>query len=164
MADEARNVEILKAAYKSWSDTKGGSVDDWLKICADNIDFGSLAQGAAPKVQYMTDYSSRDALKEYFAGLARDWDMIEYVAEQFVAQGDRVVMLGRCTWRYKKTGKVVSTPKADAWRLANGKAVEYLRVLRHRAGPRGGGVTAKGSAIDEYLRGRRDRRDRAAAA
>ena len=46
MADEARNVEILKAAYRRWSDTKGGSVDDWLKICADNIDFGSLAQGA----------------------------------------------------------------------------------------------------------------------
>ena len=46
MADEARNVEILKAAYKRWSDTKGGSVDDWMKVCADNIDFGSLAQGA----------------------------------------------------------------------------------------------------------------------
>ena len=25
MADEARNVEILKAAYKSWSDTLGAS-------------------------------------------------------------------------------------------------------------------------------------------
>ena len=44
-----RNVEILKAAYKRWSDTKGGSVDDWMKICADNIAFGSLAQGAAER-------------------------------------------------------------------------------------------------------------------
>ena len=65
MADEAHNVAILKAAYKRWSDTKGGSVDDWLKVCADNIDFGSIAQGAAPKVQYLTAYSSRDALKDY---------------------------------------------------------------------------------------------------
>ena len=48
MADEARNVEILKAAYTRWSDSKGESVDEWLKICADDIDFGSLAQGAAP--------------------------------------------------------------------------------------------------------------------
>ena len=48
MADEARNVEILKGAYKSWSDSKGGSVDAWLNVCADNIAFGSLAQGAAP--------------------------------------------------------------------------------------------------------------------
>ena len=46
MSDEARNVEILKHAYKRWSDTLGESVDDWMKICADNIAFGSLAQGA----------------------------------------------------------------------------------------------------------------------
>ena len=76
----------MKEIYKNWAATKGGSVDDWLKICGDNIDFGSLAQGAAPKVQYMTDYSSRDALRDYFAGLTRDWEMIEYVADEFVAQ------------------------------------------------------------------------------
>lgn len=126
MADEAHNVAILKAAYKRWSDTKGGSVDDWLKVCADNIDFGSIAQGAAPKVQYLTAYSSRDALKDYFDGLSRDWEMVDWVTEEFIAQGDRVVVLSQCTWRYKRTGKVVSTPKADAWRFAAGKAVEYF--------------------------------------
>jgi ketosteroid isomerase-like protein len=126
MPDEARNVEILKAAYTRWSDTKGESVDDWLKICADDIDFGSLAQGAAPKVRYLTSYTNRDALKEYFGGLARDWQMIDYVPENFVAQGDRVVMLGRCSWRFKKTGKVVQTKKAASWRFADGKAIEYF--------------------------------------
>ena len=126
MADEARNIEILKGAYKRWSDTKGGSADDWLKICADNIAFGSLAQGAPVQANYLTAYSSRDALKEYFAGLTRDWEMIEYVTEHYVAQGDRVVVLGRCSWRFKKNGKVVSTPKADSWRIVNGKAVEYF--------------------------------------
>ncbi len=48
MGDEARNVEILKTAYTRWSDTKGESVDDWLKICADNIDFAcSIIEKAA---------------------------------------------------------------------------------------------------------------------
>ena len=46
MADEAAQREILKHAYKRWSDTHGDSVDEWMKICADNIAFGSLAQGA----------------------------------------------------------------------------------------------------------------------
>src|SRR5437762_12013699 len=108
MSDEARNVDLLKQAYKSWNDTRGSSVDEWMKICSDSIKFGSLAQGPAG-ANYLTAYSSRDALKEYFGGLARDWQMIEYVAENFVAQGDRVIMLGRCSWRYKKTGKVVQT-------------------------------------------------------
>ncbi len=51
--------------------------------------------------------------------------MIEYVAEHFVAQDDRVVMLGRCSWRFRRTGKVVATPKVDSWRFAGGKAVEF---------------------------------------
>ena len=45
------------------------------------------------------------------------------------AEGDRVVMLGRCSWRFKRTGKVVSTPKADSWRFADGKAVEFYEYF-----------------------------------
>jgi ketosteroid isomerase-like protein len=125
MSDETRNVDLLKQAYARWHDSKGGSADEWLKICADNIAFGSLAEGRAAGAHYLTAYQSSGALRDYFAGLTRDWEMIEYVPEQFVAQGDRVVMLGRCTFRYKKTGKVVSTPKCDSWRFADGKAVEF---------------------------------------
>ena len=125
MPDEARNVDILKQAYRRWSESKGHSGEDWLKICDENISFGSLARGQPEGARYLTAYSSRDALRDYFGGLTRDWEMIEYVTEQFVAQGDRVVMLGHCTWRNKKSGKVVATPKADSWRFANGKAVEF---------------------------------------
>ena len=125
MSEETRNVEMLKRAYQRWSDTLGGTADEWLQICADTITFGSMAQGPEG-ARYMTEYRSREALKEYFAGLDRDWQMIEFATEHFVAQGDRVVMLGRCAFRYKKTGKVVWTHKADSWRFAGGKAVEYF--------------------------------------
>ena len=125
MSDAVRNVEILKEAYRRWSESRGGSADDWLKICADDIAFGSLAQGPRG-ARYLTAYQSRDGLKEYFGGLTRDWEMVEYIVEHFVAQDDRVVMLGRCAWRYKKTGKIVWTQKADSWRFADGKAVEFF--------------------------------------
>ena len=124
MSDEARNVELLKKAYEQWSDSRGASADSWLEICADQIAFGSLANGP-PGSAYLTSYQQRDQLKGYFAGLARDWEMMEYTVENFVAQGDRVVMLGRCAWKYRKTGKVVWTQKADSWRFENGKAVEF---------------------------------------
>ena len=129
MSDEARNVSVLKEAYRRWNDSRGGSVDHWMSICAENIAFGSLIQGAAPKVAYMTGYNARDELGRYFEGLARDWEMIEYKVNHLVAQQDRVVMLGHCAWRNKHTGKVVTTPKADSWRFANGKAVEYYEYF-----------------------------------
>ena len=125
MADEARNVELLRKAYGVWSESRGGRSDHWLEICADQIAFGSLAQGPAA-APYMTAFQRRDELKEYFAGLSRDWEMMEFVVEHFVAQGDRVVMLGRCAWKFRKTDKVVWTQKADSWRLVDGKAVEFF--------------------------------------
>ena len=129
MSDEARNVEVLKAAYDHWAQTKGGSVDDWMKICADNIAFGSLAQGARRSGQLPDRLQQRETLKDYFAGLARDWEMLDWRTEQYIAQGDRVVVSADCTWRFKKTGKAVSTPKADIWRMAGGKAVEYFEYF-----------------------------------
>lgn len=128
MSQEAENVAVLTEAYRKWRESRGGSVDHWMSICAEQMKFGSLAQGA-PSVAYMTAYHHRDELGEYFAGLDRDWEMIEYVAERFVAQDDRVVMLGHCSWRSKTTGKVVTTPKADSWRFENGKAVEFYEFF-----------------------------------
>jgi ketosteroid isomerase-like protein len=129
MSDEAQNVTMLKAAYAKWADSKGQSADQWMEICADQIKFGSLGQGGAPATAYMTAYQRREDLGEYFPGLKRDWEMIEYVPEHYIAQGDRVVMLGRCAWRFKRTGKVVTTPKADSWRFTGGKAVEFYEYF-----------------------------------
>ena len=107
MSQEAQNVSILKQAYAKWSESKGGSADPWTAIFADKIKFGSIAQGGHGAA-YLTDYQSRDELAQYFGGIARDWEMLEYVADNFVAEDDRVVMLGRCSWRF-----------------ADGKAVEF---------------------------------------
>ena len=56
--------------------------------------------------------------------------MIEYKVDQFVAQGDRVVMLGRlrvAPQEDRQGGR--DTPKADSWRFANGKAVEFYEYF-----------------------------------
>lgn len=128
MSEEERNVAILKEAYRLWHETKGKSVDHWISICADAIEFGSIAQNIR-NVPYMTTYEDVTALARYFSGLARDWEMIEFRTENFVAQGDRVVMLGRCSWRARRNGVVVWTPKADSFRMKHGKIVEYYEYF-----------------------------------
>jgi ketosteroid isomerase-like protein len=44
----------------------------------------------------------------------------------FIAQRDRVVVIGRVAWRNKATGKVADTPKVDIWRFQDGKAVDMI--------------------------------------
>ena len=125
MGNEAANVEILKTAYARWHESKGGSVDHWLGLVADDIAFGSQAAGAAP-LTYLRSYDNRAALRGYFDGLLADWEMIHYTVDEFVAQGDAVFMRGSTAWRNKRTGKVADTPKADFWRFRDGKAVEFF--------------------------------------
>ena len=48
MSEQARNVELLKDAYKRWHDSKGGSLDHLLSLVADDIKFRSIARGQDP--------------------------------------------------------------------------------------------------------------------
>jgi ketosteroid isomerase-like protein len=128
MSEETRNVAILKDVYAAWHATKGKSVDQWLAICADQLNFGSLAQ-TEKSLPYMKLYESKDTLGEYFRGLARDWEMLEYAIEHYVAQDDRVVALGRCSWKAKRSGVVVWSPIANSFRLSDGKIVEFFEYF-----------------------------------
>jgi ketosteroid isomerase-like protein len=118
MGNEASNIATLKSAYKSWHDSKGGSVDQWM----------SLAGGAA-HVAFATNYTSKNALGDYFTGLRSGWEMIHYTTDEYIAQNDTVVMRGSTAWRNKHTGKICATPKLDYWRFRDGKAVEYFEYF-----------------------------------
>ena len=97
MSDEANNVSLLQQAYGRWADSKGASADHWLSIMADRIKFGSLAQGGHGAA-YLTAYQSRDDLAQYFAGIERDWEMIEFVPERPGDFGGKEVT-GKKAWQ-----------------------------------------------------------------
>jgi uncharacterized protein len=44
---------------------------------------------------------------------------------EFIAEGDRVAVLGSTAWRNSKTGRAVDTAKADFWTFRDGKVVEF---------------------------------------
>ena len=128
MSAEARNVEILKEAYRQWHETRGGSVDHFLGVCDQNVSFGSLPRGSAP-MQFAAQYDNREVLRGYFKDLLDQWSMNFYEVMQFIAQGDTVVMQGVCSWTHKTTGKTCETPKVDIWRFRDGKAIEFYELF-----------------------------------
>ena len=124
MSETARNIELLKEAYQRWHDSKGESVDHWMSIVADDIRFGSIARGAAP-LAFTQPVSNKEQLRGYFDGLVGDWQMIHYTINNYVADGDLVFVRCVTSWRNRRTSKSFETPKADFWRLRDGKAVEF---------------------------------------
>ena len=89
-----------------------------------NFKFGSIAQGGHGAA-YLTAYQSRDALASYFDGLTRDWEMIEYTTDHFIAQDDRVVMIGHCTWRQQAHRQGGVDAEGGFLALCGRKVVEF---------------------------------------
>jgi len=124
-AEETANVAVLKNAYRMWHDSKGASVHHWLDIMTDDVKFRSLAEGSRP-MEFTRASKSKDEVEGYFAGLAADWEMIHYRIDNYFAQGDRVVALAHCSFRHKRTGKMLETPKADFHTFRDGKICEFF--------------------------------------
>jgi hypothetical protein len=52
--------------------------------------------------------------------------MINYQIDEYIAQGDRVVALGDVSFKNKRTGKILETPKADFHKFRDGKICEFF--------------------------------------
>ena len=127
MSTEDSNVTVLKEAYRQWHDTKGESVDHWLTLMTDDVKFRSLAEGTKP-MEFTRTSSCKSDVQRYFAGLTEDWQMNYYRMDEYIAQGDRVVALGSCSFKHKKTGKILETPKADFHKFRDGKICEFFEL------------------------------------
>ena len=127
MSQEDDNVAILKEAYRRWHESRAASVEHWMELMTEDIDFRSLA-GGQEGMEFTRECCSKDQVRGYFEGLVADWEMVYYNADEYVAQGNRVVMIGSCSWRHRKTGNVIDTPKVDIFRLRDGKISAFFEL------------------------------------
>jgi len=125
MNNTTENTEKLRVADRLWAETKGGSVDHWIELMADEVDFRSLAAGSTG-LEFTDSCCSKDEVKSYFDGLVSGWEMIDYKVDEYIAEGNRVVALGSCAWKNRNTGKSIDTPKADFFKFEDGKIVGFF--------------------------------------
>lgn len=122
------NVDRLRRAYQRWHDSRGADPAGWLALVGEDTAAASLADGA-PGMEFTAARRGPGEFKEYFAGLARDWEMLSFVADEFIAEGDRVAVFGRCAWRHRRTGKDVESPFAHFWRFRDGTVTECFEFF-----------------------------------
>jgi len=122
------HLPVLEQAYRNWNETKGGSFEEILDLFADEVEMRSVLSPDIPHEVSGTHRTKAEAVN-YFASLARDWEMLAYDVDRFIADGDDIVMVGRCAWRNRATGNVVDTPKVDIWHFENGKITQFLEMF-----------------------------------
>ena len=124
MGAEQENTARLKAAWAKWSDTKGADIMMWKDIMTDDVKLFSLADGDE-RIPFTAAKTGFAQVQEYLEGLVAGFSMNLWQIDQTVAEGDRVVGIGRTGWTSKATGRDFVTPIVIVTRWRDGKMCEY---------------------------------------
>jgi ketosteroid isomerase-like protein len=122
------NLRALQRAYADWHETKGESVDELLDLFDNEVEMHSVLEPDFGN-ELAGSHVGKARAREYFGALARDWEMLFYHVERFVADGDDVVAVCRCAYRNRATGREIETPKVDVWRFGNGKVTGFTEMF-----------------------------------
>ena len=112
------NKEIVEGAYASFAQ---GDVPAALGAMADDIQW-TEADGFHLAGTYV---GPQAVLEGVFMRLGEIGDDYAVVPEQFVADGDTVVMLGHYAWKHKSSGEPAVVKMAHVWTLDGGKLVRF---------------------------------------
>ena len=125
MEEWQTGIEQLKAAYKAWHDTKGRSIDTWVALFADEIDFRSLANGLHG-IPWTRTRKNPAEIRDYLNGLTATFGMDHFTVDRYVCDGDTIVAIGSSAWHHLVTGKKFDTPMVSVWRFKDGKAISFF--------------------------------------
>ena len=118
----------LAAAYQAWHASRGRAPEAFFALYDDAIELHSILEASLMDAM-RGPFVGKGAALAYFTAIAEAWEMIAASADAFVAQGDKIVVIGRATWRNLRTLRVVDGPKIDVWTVRDGRAVHYLEMF-----------------------------------
>jgi ketosteroid isomerase-like protein len=118
----------LAAAYQAWHESRGRTPERFFALYADEIELHSILQASFPDTM-RGPFIGKPAAIKYFAAIAEQWEMVEARVDDLVARGDKIVGVGRASWRNLKTLRLVSGPKVDVWTVRDGLAVHFLEMF-----------------------------------
>lgn len=113
------NLEIIKEAYEAFG---RGDIDAVLSVEDPNTELES----AGPKeIPWSGAFRGHDGAKAYFAAIANDADFDVFEPQVYLAEGDKVVVLGFEKVRSKRTGQSYENHWVHAFTLADGKIIRF---------------------------------------
>jgi ketosteroid isomerase-like protein len=116
---EQENTTLVKQTYEFF---KGGDIQSLLGLYSDDIDW------QLPKIEnvpFAGDWRGREKVGEFFSLVNELQEALQFEPTEFIAQGDKVVVLGNYTWRLKANGKEFSSDFAHVCTVKDGKIVRF---------------------------------------
>ena len=121
--NEQQNLEIIRRGYEAFA---RGDLDALLSLFADNIEWVSPGPSDLPTAGTRR---GRQQVADFFRILNELFEFQRFEPKTFIAQDDRVVVLGEDTARIKATGKVLDSAWAHAFSLRDGKVASFHEYI-----------------------------------
>ena len=116
---EKTNLDIIKGAYAAF---ERGDIPAILAI----FDPEAELEIAGPKaIPWAGSYRGPEGAAKYFAAIEIESDVEAFEPHTFLAQGDKVVVLGVETMRSKRTGRSYETHWVHDVTLAAGRIINF---------------------------------------
>jgi uncharacterized protein len=80
-------------------------------------------------VPFARKWHGREGVAQFLTKVAEVQDVVELEPEEFIAQGDKVVVLGHFTMRIKSTGREFSSDWAHVWTVQDGQVSDFYEYV-----------------------------------
>lgn len=124
------NTQLVQACYEKFG---SGDLDGLLSTLADDINW------TTPSVQNSPLGGNRvgiAAVREFFTLMPSIEDMSVFEPREFIAEGDKVAVLGNFTAKVHATGRTYSSDWVHIFTLSNGKIINFLELFDNAAAER----------------------------
>ena len=109
MADD---IEMLRRGYEAFG---RGDIDGVAGDFTDDVEFVGPNSRAGGPVQ------GKAAVAGLLTGMGERWEGLTWVPEEFIREGDVIVVLGQMEGTARATGTAARIPFAHVWRVSGGK-------------------------------------------
>ena len=120
---EQQNLDIIKRGYEAFGH---GDMETLLGSFDDQVEW--ITPGP-PELTTSGRRTGRQQVAEFFTTLNDLFEVQRFEPKEFIAQGDRVIVLGEETSRVRATGKSLDGEWVHSFTLKNGKVVRFQEYL-----------------------------------
>jgi len=120
---EQENARLVQQVYQN---VKAGAIQSVLNFLAEDVQWQLPEMENVP---FAGRWQGRQQVGQFFSKLAETQDIVEFEPEEFIAQGDKVVVLGRFSMRVKSTGKDSFSDWAHIWTIKDGEITLFREYV-----------------------------------
>jgi len=121
--NEQENKHSVQQFYHS---QKTGDIQSLLNSLARDVQWELPEMENVP---FAGKWQGREGVEQFFRKVSEVQDVVEFKPEEYIAQGNKVVVLGRFTMRIKATGRNVSSTWAHVWTVENGQITRFCEYV-----------------------------------